>query len=261
MSEFSARTVLITGAAGGIGKALAAQLCAEGANVVFADINIEAGEAAVTELLAANPGAEARFVRLDVTNPASCAAAVDETVRAFGRIDGFAHCAGVLTNAPFVDLPQKDVDFVIDVNLKGTLYILQAVGRRMLVQKRGKICVVASKAGKIGTPTLAHYAASKFGVIGLVQTAAMEWGRCGVYVNCVCLGEVDTEMLRKSYRKICEVEGITMEEQLRRGNEMSLVGRLSPPENVAKSIRFLLSEASDEITGQAVNTDGGIVFH
>ncbi len=149
----------------------------------------------------------------------------------------------------------------MNVNLKGTFLFLQVVGKQLLEQKGGKICVVASKAGKIGTPTLAHYTASKFGVIGLVQTAAMEWGRQGVYVNCVCPGEVDTEMLRKSYEKICKIQGITMEEMLQIGNDMSLVGRISPPEKVAASIEFLLSEDSDEIIGQAINVDGGILFH
>ncbi|MGI6152742.1 MAG: SDR family NAD(P)-dependent oxidoreductase [Christensenellaceae bacterium] len=260
-TEFKDKAMLVTGAASGIGRAVAEKFAECGAITILADINLEAAVSTAREIAEKFPGVQVVSMKVDVTDPKSCKALMDEITSEFGSLYGMAHCAGVLANAPFVDIPKKDVDFVIDVNLKGTLYILQAAGSVMLKQGYGKICVVASKAGKIGTPTLAHYAASKFGVIGLVQTAAMEWGEAGVYVNCVCPGEVDTPMLRKSYEKICEIEGITMEEQVKIGSSMSLVKRLSPPENIANCMLFLLGKQSDEIIGQAINVDGGIIFH
>jgi NAD(P)-dependent dehydrogenase (short-subunit alcohol dehydrogenase family) len=89
----------------------------------------------------------------------------------------------------------------------------------------------------------------------------MEWGPKGVYVNCVCPGEIDTPMLKKSYTKNAMIEGITLEEYVKRANTWMLVRRISPPENIAKVLAFLLSEDSDEIIGQSINVDGGIIFH
>lgn len=261
MKGLENKIIMVTGAGSGIGRAAAIYLSKEKNKVILADINLEACEAVAQEIREADDSSEVMCVKINVTDKNSIHEAVCRVKEKYEKIDGLAHCAGVISNAPFEEIAQKDVDFLIDVNLKGTLYVMQEVGKQMLAQGSGKIAVLASKAGKIGTPTLAHYTASKFGVIGLVQTAAMEWGRRGVYVNCICPGEVDTPMLRKSYEKICQVEGISMEEQVRRGNEMSLVGRLTPPENLAKIISFLLSQDSDEIIGQAINTDGGIVFH
>ena len=261
MGKFDGKIAVVVGAGSGIGKEVARELLKNNAVVIGADINIEACERSMKELRKELPNAEISSAAVDITDRDSCEELARGVAEKYGRIDLLSHCAGVLTNGPIEELPEEEIDFVFNVNLKGALHTLQAFGKRMVDQGKGKICLIASKAGKIGTPTLAHYSASKFGVIGLVQTAAMEWGRKGVYVNCVCPGEVDTPMLRKSYEKICNIEGITMEEQLRRGNEMSLVGRISPPENVAKIIVFLLSDDSDEIMGQAINADGGIIFH
>jgi len=258
---FMNKVVLVTGAGSGIGKAVALKLAAAGAKLALADINITACEAVMNEIQAGNNASIIAAYKVDVTKPESCKQLIVDIAGTYGILDCMAHCAGVLNNAPFTELSKEQVDFVIDVNLKGALYIMQAAGQQMLKQKHGKICLVASKAGKIGTPTLAHYTASKFGVIGLVQTAAMEWGREGVYVNCICPGEVDTPMLRKSYEKICEIEGIAMEEQLKIGGDMSIVGRISPSSGVADAMMFLMSEYSNEIMGQSVNADGGIVFH
>lgn len=260
MNRFKNKIVLITGAGGGIGKAVARSVAAEEGRVILSDIKLDALQQTAKEIQA-EYGCRPDCVQMNIADRSDVARAIGQVRTIHGKIDCLAHCSGVLSNGPFEDVPEKDIHFVIDVNLKGTMFVMQEVGAQMLAQGGGKMAIVASKAGKIGTPTLAHYAASKFGVIGLVQTAAMEWGRRGVYVNCVCPGEVDTPMLRRSYEKICQIENISMEEQMRRGGDMSLVGRLTPPENIAKAIKFLLLPESDEIMGQAINTDGGIVFH
>ena len=261
MGEFKSKVALITGAGRGIGFELSKLLASEGASVVLTDVNEAWGKNAVKSINDKNSGADIRFKYLDVTKPESCNQVVDEIVKEFGRLDLLGHCAGVLRTAPIIDTPEKDIHFQIDVNLKGTLFILQPVGRQMLLQKSGKICAIASQLGKVAAPTLAAYSASKFGVIGVVQAAAKEWGRQGVYVNCVCPGAVDTEMLRTNCKEASEVKGTSLEEQIRRNEEMSILGRLLPPENIVKTMLFLLSDASSEIMGQAVNCCGGRVFH
>lgn len=261
MEDLAKKVALVTGAGGGIGAETSALLASLGAIVIVADIDSAKADDTVTRIRKQCPEAEVQSMVIDVTKPESCKKVVDDIVKKYGSLDALAHCAGVLANGPFASITQSSVDHLIDVNLKGTLYIMQPVGEQMLAQKSGKICCVASKAGKEAMATLAHYSASKFGVIGLVQAAAKEWGPQGVYVNAVCPGEVDTEMLRSSYRGIAKINNTTFEEQVNLGCEMSLIGRLQPPENIAKNILFLLSDDSSEIIGQALNCDGGVVFH
>lgn len=259
MANLQGKVIMVTGSAGGIGKAMVERCVADGANVILADLNLEANRKVVEELGISDD--QALCVAVDITDKATLDAAVEKAVEKFGRIDGLAHCAGALTNGKFEDLTKKEIDFVIDINTKGTLYTFQAVGTQMLKQGKGKIAAIASKAGKIGCPNNAHYAASKFGVIGLVQTAAMEWGPRGVYVNCVCPGEVDTPMLRGNYAMHAEKAGMSVEEFTENAIQGILIRRIAPPSSIANVLAFLLSEDSDEIMGQSINTDGGIIFH
>ena len=259
MANLKGKTIMITGAGGGVGEAMALKAAEDNCNIILTDVSVDAMEKVAAKLSVAKD--KIMIAPCDIRDQDAVKKMVEAAIDRFGRIDCLAHCAGVITNAAFEDLTAKEVDFVIDVNTKGTLYIFQAVGSHMAENGGGKIAAVASKAGKIGVSGIAHYCASKFGVIGLVQTAAMEWGPKGVYVNCVCPGEIDTAMLRKNYSDAAEREGITFEEFYERACTWMLIGRVSPPSGIADALKFLLCEESDEIMGQSINTDGGIIFH
>jgi len=255
------KIAMVTGAAKGIGLAISRRLVDEGATLVLVDINSAGMEKAQSDFLRQNPSYKGLWVKANVAKKDEVEAAVSKAVDAFGRVDILAHCAGILSNYRFIELPEDQWDSVLNVNLKGTFLVLQRVAREMMKQKKGKICCIASTAAKHGIKYIAHYVASKFGIVGLVQTAAMEFAQHGINVNCICPGEVDTDMLRNSYKRICEIEGISMEEQIERGKNLPLIHRLSPPESVAPLVAFLVSDESNEITGQAINVDGGIAFN
>jgi len=261
MMRFKDKVALVTGATGGMGECVFKLLGDEGAKLVISGRRYELLLELADDYKKKNPDCEITCVKADVSDKESVDALVNTVIDKYGRIDKFAHCSGVLTYDSLLDLSEEDFDYVIQVNLKGTFLMLQAVGAHMLKQKEGKICVISSRAGKRGLPNLSHYCASKFGINALVQSAALEWGRQGVYVNCVCPGEVWTPMLEDCYADIAEIQGISMEEQIKRGEDLPLIGRFTPPEKIAPAVAFLLSSDSDETIGHALNVDGGILFY
>lgn len=255
------RTVLITGAASGIGAACAARLAAEGARLVLADLDGPGVEAVAKRL-----GQVA--VQADVTRAADIARMVDEPYRRWGRLDVLFNNAGIIQGKPLLDLTEQDWDRLMAVNLKAVFFVLQAAARRMIAQEpipgsevRGKLVQTASIAAyRGGLPLTAHYAASKAGVVSITRTAAQALAPHRVTSNCICPGVVDTPLWDRLDQDWTAIEGWPRHEAWKRRTAGIPLGRPERPEDLAGLVAFLASADSDYMTGQAVNLDGGLVM-
>nr|BAL55920.1 short-chain dehydrogenase/reductase [uncultured Chloroflexota bacterium] len=256
------KTVVITGAATGIGKAIAQRLAREGAWVAITDLN-KAGAEEVAEALR-QEGAQAVGLRLDVTNPEEIAAAIRRVLELRPRLDIWINNAGVSTMNRFIELSEQEWDFNMNVNAKGTFLCSQQAARQMISQQpdseglRGKIINIASMAGKRGNaPFLAHYVASKFAVIGLTQAMAGELAPFSILVNAVCPGYVRTSMQEREAGWEAKLRNLSTDEVLQLYISDTPLRRLETPEDVAGVVFFLASSDANFITGEAINVNGG----
>jgi 3-oxoacyl-[acyl-carrier protein] reductase len=240
------RTILITGAAQGIGKAIAELAIALGARVIAADVNVSM-IAATDQLLP---------IECDVSRPDMVEAAVAEALERFGVIDGLVNNAGISRPAMADRMPLETWQSVVDVNLTGSFLMLQAVGKHMIKQAKSgaagqrSIVNIASDAGRRGTIGQMNYGATKAGVFGLTMSAAREWARFGIRVNAVSFGVVETPMtatIREEKFKDAYLQQIPL-------------GRFAPPEEVAQPVLFMLSDAASYVTGQTLSVNGGYVI-
>lgn len=273
------KVAAITGAArdGGIGRATARQLAAQGVKLVISDIGhaldgapsykvATAGELAEAEAELEAAGAEVVALHCDVTKPDEVQRMVDVAVESFGGLDIMVANAGVSTqNVLLTELSVEMFEQTVDVNLKGTFLCIQAALRQMLAQGRGgRVISVSSQAGKTGWPLLSAYCASKFGVNGLTQVAAKEVGAAGITVNAVCPGTLDNPLndipggLWDAYSTFL---GVAKEEVRAATLDAIPLGRFQLASDVADLIVFLASDQAGYITGQAINTTGGQEMH
>ncbi|CAM5774689.1 D-threitol dehydrogenase [Labrys miyagiensis] len=237
------KAALVTGAASGIGAAIASAFAAKGARVAVLDINAELADAKAGEL-----GGGARAFVCDVTDPASVQAAVEGAKSAFGGIDIAVNSAGVVFLAPAEDLPLDYWTRTIDINLKGSFLVTQAVGRAMIARgKGGKIINLASQAGTVAIEEHVAYCASKFGVIGMSKTFAAEWGKHGITVNTLSPTIVLTELGKKAWAG----------EKGDAARKRIPAGRFAFPEEIAAAAVFLSSAGADMINGADLLIDGG----
>lgn len=247
------RTALVTGAATGIGAAIATALAASGARLALTDRDGEAVAAAA----AAIPGAFAH--PLDVTDAASTESAFDVAEAALGPIDLVCANAGISTMARVTDLTEAEWDANMAVNAKGVFLTNRAAVRRWLARgTRGVIVNTASLAAKVGAPLLAHYSASKFAVVGFTQALAREVASSGIRANCVCPGFVRTGMQAREVIWEAELTGRTAAQVLESYAAQTPLGRIEVPEDVAGAVVFLASDLARFMTGQALNVDGGV---
>ena len=236
------KTAVVTGGGSGIGAAIASAFATKGARIAVVDLNADAARRHADTV-----GNDSRGFRCDVSDPASVTATVDEVLAAFGRIDILVNSAGIVMLAPAEDLPLNAWDTTIDVNLKGTFLVCQAVGRHMLDAGGGAIVNMASQAATVALDQHVAYCASKFGVVGVTKVLASEWGGRGVRVNCISPTVVLTELGHKAW------DGP-------RGDELKKhipVGRFAYPNEIAAAAVFLASEAAAMITGADLLIDGG----
>lgn len=189
--RFKDKVVFITGAAKGIGRAITQEFADEGAVLALADLDDKELEKVAKEL---ENTAKIKAYKLDVTKEAMVKEVVERVIKDFGGIDILINNAGVSTMNYFWDITEEEWDLNMDVNAKGVWLTSKCVAPHMIAKKKGKIVNTASMAGKMGAPLEAHYAASKFGVIGFSQAAAKELAPYGINVNCVCPGFVKTAM-------------------------------------------------------------------
>lgn len=254
------KVVIVTGAGRGIGAAIASDLAANGANVVVADLNATAAEAVAAAI--AQAGGKALAVRVDVSDRASTRQAIEETVSHFGRLNVMFNNAGISQTCPFLEVTEVDFRRIMDINGLGVLIGTQEAARQMIVQGGGgKIINTASIAGKQGYPLFAHYCASKFAVVALTQAAARALAEHRITVNCFAPGVVATELWQQLDQEFMD-HGLTErpEQAINEFSQSILLGRVSTPEDLTGSTRFLASSLSDYMTGQTLMIDGGMVL-
>lgn len=253
MKRLDGKTALITGAARGIGLALARAYVAEGARVAIADINVGAAEQAAGEI-----GPAAVAVRMDVTEQSSIETAVAEAESALGGIDILINNAALFTAAPIVEIARTDYDRIFAVNVAGTLFTLQAVARRMIARGRGgKIINMASQAGRRGEALVAVYCASKAAVISLTQSAGLDLIRYGINVNAIAPGVVDGEHWDGVDAFFAKYEGKAPGQKKREVGAAVPFGRMGRAEDLTGIAVFLATAEADYIVAQTYNVDGG----
>lgn len=257
MTRLSGKTALITGAARGIGRAFAEAYVGDGARVALADIDFAGAQAAADAINAAHPGA-AQAVRLDVTDQTSIDQAVAATAEAFGQIDILINNAAIFTASPLVEIDRDDFQKVFDINVSGTLFMMQAVARHMIDRGiRGRIINMASQAGRRGEPLVAVYCASKAAVISLTQSAGLNLIRHGINVNAIAPGVVDGAHWDGVDAFFAKHEGKAPGQKKAEVGAAVPFGRMGRAEDLTGMAIFLASDEAAYIVAQTYNVDGG----
>src|SRR5215470_5543206 len=254
------KRALVTGGGAGIGAAIVRALAAAGARVCVTDLNAEAAAELAAALGGESPGTHPAM-RLDVTNAAETDRVFDAAIAALGGLDIVCANAGISTMNRVADLTEAEWDANMAVNAKGIFLTNRAAVRRwQKANAPGVIVNTASMAGKTGAPLLAHYAASKFAVVGFTQSLAKEVGGDGIRVNCVCPGYVRTSMQDREIVWEAKLRGMTPEAVRQEYVSLTPLGRIEEPEDVARAVLFLASDLAGFITGEALNVTGGVLM-
>ncbi|MBC5659082.1 3-oxoacyl-[acyl-carrier-protein] reductase [Anaerosacchariphilus sp. NSJ-68] len=242
------KIALVTGASRGIGRAIATELAAKGAQVI---VNYNGSEAAAAETVNAirAAGGKAEAWQCNVADYEACGQLISGVLETHKRIDILVNNAGINRDNLLMKMTEEEFDAVIDTNLKGTFHTMRFVSRQMLKQRSGRIINLASVVGLTGNAGQTNYAASKAGVIGMTKTAARELAGRGITVNAIAPGFIETDMTDRLSGKIKE----QMSAQIP-------LGHFGKPEQVAKAAAFLASDDAAYITGQVLNVDGGMVM-
>ncbi|NOS83906.1 MAG: 3-oxoacyl-ACP reductase FabG [Ignavibacteria bacterium] len=242
--KLQGKTAIITGGASGIGLETAKLFINEGANVVIADINDNAGKLAAEKL-----GIKCKFVKTDVSDKSSAYFCVMEAFKKFGSLEILINNAGITSDASLLKMSSEQFEKVIDINLKGVFFMTKYAATQMAESNYGRIINTSSIVGIYGNFGQTNYAASKSGVIGMTKTWARELGRKGITVNAVAPGFIETDML-----------GTIPEKVLNNIKERTPLGRLGAPADIAKAYLFLASDDAEFITGTTLSVDGGLVW-
>jgi len=240
------KVALVTGAAAGLGKAMAEALAGAGASVVVADINLEMAEATSHQI--EKLGVKALPVKVNVADADSVKAMMDRTVAEMGTLDILVNNAGINRRAPIVEMTEEDWDATINVNLKGTFLCCRAAGPILLAKNYGKVINIASLLGSVAQPNRGPYASSKGAVIQLTKVLALEWAKNRINVNAIGPGYFATELNRKLMDDPAVYNDLTSRIPM---------GYWADPADLGGPVVFLSSSASDYVTGQVVWVEGG----
>ncbi|MDP6449339.1 MAG: SDR family oxidoreductase [Lentisphaeria bacterium] len=252
---------IITGAAGGIGKDMAMCLAAEGAHVVMADVQ-EGVMNAAAELIEKFPDNKGYGVTVDITKGDDVSTMVAEVVDNLGRLDLLVNNAGVNhPMTPVAEITDETFDWVVGVNMRGTFNGCRAAAPVMTRQKSGCIVNLGSWYGKQGFANFSVYCSSKAAVIRMTECVALELAPAGVRVNSVCPGNVATDMHWNALKEEAVIRGTTFEEMDKMVKEGIPLGYQCPPEDIANAVIYLASDDGKYMTGQALNVNGGCLFH
>ena len=240
--DFTGKTVVVTGSARGIGRAIAERFAAQGANVVISDLSEEDVNKTASEI-----SGNAIGVKANVTNASDIEQLFEKTIEKFGRVDVVVNNAGITRDTLTIRMDEKDWDMVLDINLKGAFLVTKSAARTMMKQRYGRIVNISSVVGLTGNAGQSNYAASKAGLIGLTRSVAKELASRGVTVNAVAPGFIETEMTK------------TLPEAARQQFlERAVIKRVGNPDDIASAVLFLASDEASYITGQVLSVDGGL---
>ena len=248
MGGIAGRSIIITGASSGIGRAAAHMFSARGAKVTLADRNAEGGAAVLAEVIAA--GGTGQFIATDISDGAQVKAMVDLAVATYGQLDGAFNNAGIPNCGKRVhELEYSDWQRMIDINLTGTFYCIKHEVEAMLKSGGGAIVNTCSVAGLVNVPTTGEYTAAKHGVAGLTKASAVDYGHDNIRINAIAPGTVETEW----FVEACKVNPALAD--YCRG--VHPIGRFSQPHEQAEAALWLLSDAASFVTGVIMPVDGG----
>ena len=264
--KINGKIAIVTGAGKGIGRAIALRLAAEGARVVVSDLIGKDAESVAREIAAG--GGSSMALQVDATKEEDVGRMVEAALSAYGQIDILVNNVGGGSGGPAVIIKTapEHWDRTIEITLKSTFLCSRAVAREMVKRKQGRIINISSISGKMGESLIGSYCAAKFGVLGLTQVLAKELGRYSITVNAVCPGYVFTpgweQLAAEMKATYASMADKSLEEifELRTKN-LTALGRPQTAEDIASMVAYLASEEAKNITGQAINVDGGAVMH
>ncbi len=249
MFDLTGKVAFVTGASSGIGRASAIALANQGAKVAVTARRLDRLEALAAEIK--SHGKEALAIQMDVTKKADIQVAVTKTVETFGRLDILLNNAGVAEFTPFLEMTEEQWDKTIDTNLKGYFLVAQAAAREMAKNKWGRIINIASIASGgvgVGFPSIAHYCASKGGIVALTEALADELAPMGILVNAIGPGVIETEMTESILKDPKQAEAFLSQAPLKRAGK---------PEEIASAVVYLASDEASYTTGATLYVDGG----
>jgi NAD(P)-dependent dehydrogenase (short-subunit alcohol dehydrogenase family) len=250
MGRLTGKRALITGAASGIGRATALLFAREGAAVAVVDVDEASGQAVAQTIR--DEGGQAIFVRCDVTQAGDCRRAVQRAVDEFGGLDILFNNAGIIRRATVIGTTEEEWDRVMAVNVK-SIFLLSKCAIPVMAQAGGGVIVNTSSGwGLVGGRNAVSYCASKGAVVNMTRAMALDHGAQNIRVNCICPGDTDTPMLRNEARQLGESDEVFLAEAADR--PLQRIGR---PEDIARAVLYLVSDAASFVTGTALVVDGG----